>query len=269
MTRGASTSDPKVKIRLGIPACFGRFSDAAGRIDAPILVSANGFWRNSRFHYPSPRLFNTADVALDSAGFIAMIRYGGYRWTVDEYVGLAASYPWAWWSAMDYCCEREVAGDRAEVTRRVDMTVAMLARCRAAAEGHGVMAPMPVLQGRHPEDYLRCAAMMGPLPQLVGIGSVCRRHLAGPDGLLTIIAALDGHLPKHIRFHLFGVKGAALGALAGHPRVASIDSMAWDRAARWEASKSGASCTVDHRIGHLRRWYREQRERLGLFGAAA
>ena len=83
------------------------------------------------------------------------------------------------------------------------------------------------------------------------------------------MVALDEALPAHVRLHLFGVKGEALsklGRLAG--RVQSIDSMAWDKAASWQASNASAvmgervSCTLDMRVGHLRRWYTAQGARL-------
>src|SRR3546814_6831655 len=32
-------------------------------------------------------------ISLDSAGFSAMVAYGGYPWTVDDYLDLAATYP--------------------------------------------------------------------------------------------------------------------------------------------------------------------------------
>jgi hypothetical protein len=120
---------------------------------------------------------------------------------------------------------------------------------------------MPVLQGWRPDDYVRCFDLMQvlPLPDLLGIGSVCRRHLGGVDGLMSIVAHLDRALPRQHKLHLFGVKGAAIGELAGHPRVHSVDSMAWDAAAR--RSKTG-SCTIEHRSAHLRSWYAAQCARL-------
>jgi hypothetical protein len=136
------------------------------------------------------------------------------------------------------------------------MTLAMLGQCRAEATKQGIAGPMPVLQGWTADDYLRHAEAMRDLPALVGLGSVCRRSLGGPDGLLHIIAALDRHLPRHVGLHLFGVKGAAIAELAGHPRIASVDSMAWDYAARREKGEAGY--TVAHRTAHLRRWYAAQ-----------
>lgn len=251
-------------VRLGIPACFQRFSAVASSLGAPVLVSANAFRRRDRFWLPSADLFGGADVALDSAGF-AMFRYGGYPWTQQEYVTLAASHPWTWWAQMDFCCEPQIAKDSDEVARRVLQTAMMLEHNRDEAEAQNIQAPMPVLQGWAPDDYLLCAEMMGELPDLVGLGSVCRRSLGGQDGLLAILSALDRALPKSVGLHLFGVKGSAIGALAGHPRIISLDSQAWDRAARWEASKGEFSCTVAHRERHMRSWLARQTEQLGLF----
>jgi len=44
----------------------------------------------------------------------------------------------------------------------------------------------------------------------------------------AIIETLDKHLPKNIKFHLFGVEGGAVKDLGGHHGLHSIDSMAHD-----------------------------------------
>jgi hypothetical protein len=125
---------------------------------------------------------------------------------------------------------------------------------------------MPVLQGWFPDDYLRCAEMMPELPTLVGVGSVCRRPLSGPTGILRVLAGLE-RLPKHVKLHLFGVKGSAIAALAGHPRIHSVDSAAWDAAARRERVRDGeTSANLRYRSSHMRRWYQAQTDGLGLFG---
>ncbi|TXL70119.1 hypothetical protein FHP25_35955 [Vineibacter terrae] len=232
-------------------------------MEAPILVSANAFRRRdgAGFKLPRPDTFSGCDVALDSAGFVAMLRYGGYPWSVRDYVRLAGAFPWAWWAAMDYCCEPQIARDPAEVARRIALTARMLKGCQEEAARAGVRHPLPVLQGWHADDYLRCFDHMSalPLPDVMGLGSVCRRHLGGTDGVLHILSRLDRELPRGKTLHLFGVKGTAISELAGHPRVHSVDSMAWDAAARRE--KAG-SCTVDHRSTHLCRWYEAQRRHL-------
>lgn len=273
-------------VRVGIPGSFPRLTAAARELDAPILISANALRRQTgRFRTPDANLFSGCGAALDSAGFVAMVKYGGYRWTVDEYAGLAGSYPWDWWAAMDFCCESEVAHDRAVVLERVELTAKTLGECRLRASELGMSAPMPVLQGWFPDDYRRCADLSGELPDLVGVGSVCRRAVNGGDGLLRIIDALDRHLPRSVKLHLFGVKGTALPVLAGHPRILSTDSMAWDARARAEASALRLTmgwtrgdppiATIEQRIRHMRRWYLRQvaalegPEQMDLFRGAA
>lgn len=257
-------------IRVGIPASFRHFSAVARGIGAPILVSANAFWRNGRFGLPTAAVFGGADVALDSAGFVAMLRYWGYQWSLGDYVDLAGRVRPSWWAAPDYCCEPEIASDRATVLDRVERTALKLDWCQQVAADRGVPAPMPVLQGWFPDDYRRCADLIGDLPSLVGIGSVCRRPLGGEAGVLNVIEQLDRYLPRHVRLHLFGVKGSAIAKLGGHSRVASVDSAAWDFAARRERVRNNqASCTLEYRSRYLRRWYEEQTEALGLFARAA
>lgn len=256
-------------VRLGIPSSFGRFCGAAQELGASMMVSANAMRRKDRgFRVPKVLSAIAPDVALDSAGFVAMVRYGGYPWSVSEYVALAAAHPWAWWASMDFCCEPETLKRRGlAVADCIRETVLKLRDCQTAADNREAAHPMPVLQGWSPSDYLRCFDQMQafPLPDLIGVGSVCRRSLGGADGLMRVLASLDAGLPPRFVFHLFGVKGAAIRALAGHPRVHSLDSMGWDFAARRE-KKPGQSCTVAYRISHMRRWYGQQSLAQGLFG---
>jgi hypothetical protein len=149
-----------VLIRLGIPTSFRRFSEFAVSIGAPVLVSANAFWDKGAFWLKDGSLFGGADVALDSAGFVAMSRYWGYRWTLGDYIGLAARMRPTWYAAPDYCCEPQIASDRAEVLDRVRRTAFKLDWCRQVAADRGVSPPMPVLQGWQPDDYLRCADLI-------------------------------------------------------------------------------------------------------------
>lgn len=250
-------------VRVGIHPSP-RFGAALREIGAAALISANALRKRGRFRRIKPGAFGGHDdIALDSAGFVAMFRYGGYPWTVAEYLDLVASWPWTWWAAMDFCCEPEIARNRDEVRRRVRQTVDKLAECRRDAAARSLRLPMPVLQGWEPDDYERCAALMPDLPDLVGLGSVCRRNLGGDAGLFSILNRLDRRLPENVRLHLFGVKGAAIGALLGHPRVASVDSMAWDMGARKTLELPR---TVTKKIDFMCTWWRDQTSARSLFG---
>ncbi len=280
-----------IAIRVGLPySSDGELAATAAELGAPTLISAGSLRRTSESKSGSKEwrwtpiglaAWKTA-AALDSAGFVAMMQ-GGYRWDVSSYVEFVVTnsgdgsrpFPWSWWSAMDYCVEPEIASNREEVVRRVDLTVESYRETLEELDywrGEGVTDvpdPLPILQGRRPEDYLACAAALNEvlvergrsgLPALVGLGSVCRRDLHGEDGLLAILEVLFAELPTGVRLHLFGVKGAVLPHLVERfpGLVASIDSMAWDFRARKEARAVRAKNTVEHRSEWLRRWYETQ-----------
>jgi hypothetical protein len=213
-------------------------------------------WRRSFGHLEG------LDAALDSAGFVAWSRYGDFRWTVDRYVELAGRFPWAWWAQMDACVEAKVAGNRKEVRGRQAETLRLQGECEAVAAREGVAPPMPVLQGRDAGDYVWHArrALTG-REAIVGVGSMCTRALhrteAGPDGpgedgLLDVVAALDAELAPGTRLHLFGVKTAGLRHLGYHPRLASIDSMAWDFRARH--TRPGGVSRMADRCARMDAW---------------
>lgn len=159
------------------------------------------------------------------------------------------------WSAR---CSAGIAHDRAEVLDRIARTIQLNRACHVRAADAGIAhAFMPVIQGRRPEDYLRCwdgiAHLAGP-GQVVGVGSLCRRQVGGAEGLVAVIDRLDRTLPTGVRLHGFGVKGTALSLLASFgARVASIDSQAYGIAARREAHAARRSKTGRLVAAHMQR----------------
>lgn len=254
----------------------------ARRLDAPVLVSANALsvWRRDAlglrrwrgFDRRNLHLVRHRPVHLDGGGFVAAARYRGYPWGVREYVELCASAPWRWCAALDWCVEHEVAPDRAEVLDRISATVRLYTECARAARRHGIADRLlPVLQGWRPIDYLRCLDRM-PDPSdaaVIGVGSMCRRHVHGEAGILCVVDALDRALEgRPTRLHLFGVKTAGMAELRDHPRVASFDSQAYGVQARRQAHESGFSKTDAYLAGVMAGWYRRQRELLAAPGHA-
>lgn len=125
---------------------------------------------------------------------------------------------------------------------------------------------------------LTARGLDGCWPDLVGLGSVCRRRLQDEDGLLAIVSRLDAALPAHVRLHLFGVHSEAVEPLVsayGH-RLASYDSQAWGMAARHDAraqrrelaeqlgrdvtpeDAEWVPCDVDLKLEHVDRFARAQ-----------
>lgn len=94
---------------------------------------------------------------------------------------------------------------------------------------------------------------------LIGVGSMCRRHLNGTSGIAAIVEVLDRVLPPGCKLHLFGVKSDGLKALAGHPRLRSIDSCAWDFGLRMSVP---VGRTMDLRQTAMHAWYLRQRAAL-------
>ena len=74
-----------------------------------------------------------ASLCLDSGGFVAAARYGGFPWSLADYVSLAAAYPFKWWASADYCVEPEIAADREEVIDRLARTIRANRDCRRLA----------------------------------------------------------------------------------------------------------------------------------------
>lgn len=260
---GAAAHSPL--IRVGVPLPSGELTRRAIDSGLPLLFSANAFAvtdadkRFTRFRLKAAEaLPRDRDIALDSGGFVAAARYGDYRFSIDEYLDLVAAGPWTWYASPDYCVEPQVAENVAIRRLRMEATLANYARCSHRAERRGLPAPMPVIQGYAPDDYAWCIENM-PLdrwPKLVGVGSVCRRHLGGENGLLRVIDRIDRMLPPGVALHLFGVKSGSLAALRPYgERIHSMDSAAWDMGVRYEHPTGR---TQRMRAEAMVRWHQNQ-----------
>lgn len=108
----------------------------------------------------------------------------------------------------------------------------------------------PVLQGwgvtdywRHAEQYAAVGVDLAALP-VVGVGSVCRRQGTTSAGVIFHTLA-EGYGLRNL--HGFGLKVKALEVAAdlvgtyGRCYLASADSLAWSRHARWRAPLPGCS----------------------------
>jgi len=150
------------------------------------------------------------------------------------------------------------------VKERLSRTIGANRETRRRAEDAGIADRfMPVLQGRRPCDYERCADALAwsMIPgRTVGVGSMCRREVRGPQGLIAVVEHLDRILPAGVTLHCFGVKGSALPFLRPFDqRIASIDSQAYGIAARHDALRRGVSKTDGLVAEHMMRWLLRQR----------
>ena len=241
------------------------------------LVSANAFsrWRlrdgcREWQGWSTGTLANAGGLAslmLDSAGFTALATYRGYPWTIERYLDLAQAYPFRLFAAPDYCCEAQVAADRDEVLDRIARTTGAFNETHRRASERGIADRlMPVLQGRTPDDYERSADQLSHVitpGTTIGVGSMCRRAVAGAEGLIAVLDRLDRILPGGVMLHGFGVKGTMLSHV-GHlaHRIISVDSQAYGVAARRDVLVRKVPKTDRLVARHLTRWMAAQTDRL-------
>jgi hypothetical protein len=210
-----------------------------GTAGVPLFVSARRLRRVKR---PRPA---ACRWALDGGGFTELKDKG--RWSVSarDYAGEARRWHDVigrldFCAPQDWMCEPVViAGGAAngetfvgtglsvrEHQRRT--TANFLELCAIAPE----LPWLPVLQGWHHDDYLRHAedyagaGVSLTAAPLVGLGSVCRRQ----DTRMAEDLARGLH-GMGLRLHAFGFKLLGLARCARY--LASSDSMAWSREARW------------------------------------
>lgn len=272
MSAVADVQESRALFILGLPyVADGPLLRKARELGAPVLLSANAFsvwarrdgWREwTRFRKAPLQLLEGMDAYLDSAGFVAASRYGGFEWSVDAYLDLCEAFPWTWFAAMDYCVEPQIAPDRTAVLDRLAMTTASLKACLSGARERGIdRRLLPVVQGWKPDDYARCLERISFAIDrpVIGVGSVCRRNLGGPDGIFAVVDRLHDELGSApTKLHLFGVKSEAVAALAGHPRIASFDSQAYGIRARHMAFEGGFSKTNVFLAEVMGEWFGQQ-----------
>lgn len=266
-----------IEVVVGLPHLReGPLIARARAMQVPVLVSANCLsrWskRRGRREWTGWRLGglrNTTglkSIDLDSAGFVVASHYGGFPWTIDDYVDLCASHPWRRFASADYCTEAEIASDREEVLDRISRTIRANLDTFVRARDAGIADRlMPVIQGRRPSDYERCAEALGallPPGTVVGVGSMCRREVGGPEGVIAVFEHLDRVLPGGVLLHGFGVKGTALPSLRGlEHRITSVDSQAYGIRARRDAQRRGISKSESFVADHMERWMGRQLDR--------
>jgi hypothetical protein len=103
------------------------------------------------------------------------------------------------------------------------------------------MIVIPVLQGWERDEYLECVDLYDKsgvdlmAEPVVGVGSICRRD--ANTAINEVIRSL-----QPLKLHGFGVKGDCYRA--NKHILASADSMAWSRGARYKPPLEG--CTHPH-----------------------
>lgn len=172
--------------------------------------------------------------ALDSGGFTELQRNGAWNLSATDYVAEIRRYAndigsLEWAAPQDWMCEPSmVAKTGLTIAQHQQKTLANFLELRSLET---TVKIVPVLQGWHPEDYLRHvesyynAGVRLHEEELVGVGTMCRRQ--GTEEALAILSNLWG---MGLKLHAFGFKFTGLRAAA--PLLASADSLAWSQNAR-------------------------------------
>lgn len=197
-------------------------------VNVPLFVSRN---RLSKYR-TLPRAIG--DWALDSGAFTELLTYGEWRFRPRQYLEFidrvwdeVGNMNWA--APMDWMCEPfMLAKTGLPVQEHIRRTVINYVGLK---ESRPWFPFIPVLQGYHRDDYMRCMDMyyryrvqLHELP-LVGVGSVCRRQ-AMPE----IASMLREISSAGIRLHAFGFKMEGVARCSDF--LESCDSMAWSFNAR-------------------------------------
>lgn len=204
-------------------------SDAQHFHDQPVCISV---------HRLSDRRsdFRVSRWMLDSGAFTTIAKEGGYRRPVATYAAQIRRWSTvgqlAWAVAQDFMCEPAMLKKTGlTVLDHQQLTIERYDLLRLA-DCAGVPI-LPVLQGFHPDDYVRHIEMYGerlPTGARVGVGSVCKRN-ADPGEIMHVLLAIRNVRPD-LRLHGFGLKVTALRHPVIRQWLASADSMAWSYHAR-------------------------------------
>lgn len=192
----------------------------------------------------SPRTKAKGAWALDSGGFSELTLFGSWQTTPQDYADEVRRWSeriggLQWAAIQDWMCEPFMLTKTGlTIHEHQSRTIESFWKLRELApEIHWV----PVLQGwrpddylRHNEDYRRSGVDLASLP-LVGVGSVCRRQKTREA--LDILRSLRA---RGLSLHGFGFKIDGLHNGASK-LLASSDSLAWSRGARFVAPLPG--CT--------------------------
>lgn len=179
------------------------------------------------------------DWIMDSGAFTEISTHGEYRHCTKLYaaeilrqhrmsLGLRCAV------AQDYMCESHIL----EKTGKTILEHQRLTIDRYDSlmqDLGGEVNVLPVLQGFHPDDYIRHLDSYGerlPDGAYVGVGSVCKRN-SDVKSIEAVLGGIKRERPD-LRLHAFGIKITSLRSRIVCDAVESTDSIAWSYAARIE-----------------------------------
>lgn len=224
-----------------------------------VMYSAAGFWNDGEWRRRKfKRSFGLR--FLDSGGYLMLLKYGHYPFSVVNYANLVARLGPHYYATMDFACEPDLI-DQAKTSLKTikERMSATVQNAVALAEWENQLPGqlVPVIQGYSIDDYLECLGMhsdAGTIRDYMAVGSMCRRTDSAE--IQNIISVLGKEARRHnvTKLHYFGLKLS--------PDLAPVSDLIWSRDSA-VALDSYSQSLRDERDG--RRWPRGQQEKRAAF----
>ena len=202
-----------------------------------ILVSHNAVRKN-----PLPRTHKYT-LFVDCGGYTAALLNGDFQTSDEDYLNFVDEVGADFYALRDYPCELQVLQTwRRTVNDHIEMTISRHINLLELHEKMGLKSTaIPVIQGLTLEDYLHCIDRFREqdlIRDYMAIGTLCRR--GGIKEIQKIILGIRAEVNR-AQLHGFGVKVTALKMPGVWDAIHSVDSVAWDYAARWKKHRGELS----------------------------
>jgi hypothetical protein len=178
-----------------------------------VMYSSAGFWDDDAREWRRKRFKRSFGLKfLDSGGYLMLLRYGYYPFSVVNYANLVARLKPDFYATMDYACEPDLVDTSKVRLRTVEARIRATvdnAEGLAEWESHLSGRMVPVIQGYTLAQYESCINLYnerGLIRDYMAVGSMCQRR--NNDDLDCIIPAVyrvaqDAGVK---RLHFFGLK---------------------------------------------------------------
>jgi hypothetical protein len=149
---------------------------------------------------------------LDSGGYLMLMRYGHYPFSVVNYANLVARLRPHYYATMDFACEPDLVDAKKTILKTVKERIeATVENALKLSEWENQLPGqmVPVIQGYSLDEYLFCLDLYnqaGLIRDYMAIGSMCRR--ISKDQLAILIPSIYHYAQKLgvSRLHFFGLK---------------------------------------------------------------
>jgi hypothetical protein len=179
-----------------------------------VMFSAFGFWDDENREWRKGKKFKRTFGLrfLDSGGYLMLLKYGYYPFSVVNYANLVARLKPNFYAPMDFACEPDLVSkskiELKTVEERIRATVENAAKL-AEWENQLPGQMVPVIQGYTIDEYLECLRLhneAGTVRDYMAVGSMCRR--ISDEGLAELIPAIYYAAQEAgcSKLHFFGLK---------------------------------------------------------------